>query len=122
MEPQSYNPAVTNLPNIPEGIQVQSTTPVLDSLPAQTPSQPTIANVPLQASTLHVQGDTAPAAILNLPSMADDIDLIEKEWVTKVKDIIRAHKDDPYQQSQLLSQAKSDYMQKRYNKIIKTSS
>ena len=56
-----------------------------------------------------------------VPDTADDNDLIEKEWVTKAKQIIEKTRDNPYQQSQELTNFKSDYMQKRYNKSIKMS-
>ena len=54
-----------------------------------------------------------------VPAVADDQDLIEKEWVAKAKQIIEKTRDDPHQQSQELTVFKNDYMQKRYNKTIK---
>ncbi|HXR50149.1 MAG TPA: hypothetical protein VN778_03940 [Verrucomicrobiae bacterium] len=53
------------------------------------------------------------------PPMADDSDLIEKEWVSKAKQIVERTREDPYQQSEQLTAVKADYMQKRYNKTIK---
>jgi hypothetical protein len=53
------------------------------------------------------------------PVMADDGDLIEKEWVNKAKHIVEHTRDDPYKQSEELTVVKADYMQKRYNKTIK---
>ena len=55
------------------------------------------------------------------PVVADDTDLIEKEWVTKAKKIVEATKEDPYQQTKELTSFKADYMQKRYNKTLKVS-
>lgn len=52
---------------------------------------------------------------------ADDADLIEKEWVTKAKQIVERTRDDPYKQSEDLTLFKADYMQKRYGKTIKVS-
>jgi hypothetical protein len=37
----------------------------------------------------------------------------------KAKHIVEKTRDNPYQQSQELTIFKNDYMQKRYNKIIK---
>ena len=53
--------------------------------------------------------------------VADDGDLIEKEWVTKLKSIIASTKEDPYKQSEEITALKADYLQKRYNKTLKQS-
>lgn len=56
-----------------------------------------------------------------VPDAAEDNDLIEKEWVAKAKQIIETTRDDPYLQSQEMTNFKADYIQKRYNKSIKMS-
>lgn len=53
------------------------------------------------------------------PEMADDVDLIEKEWVHKAKEIVARTKDDPRQQNQEMNRVKADYLKKRYDKDIK---
>ncbi|MDZ7744337.1 MAG: hypothetical protein U5K77_01070 [Candidatus Saccharibacteria bacterium] len=53
------------------------------------------------------------------PPIADDVDLIEKEWVHKAKEIVEHTKDDPYKQNQQMNQVRADYLKKRYNKEIK---
>lgn len=53
------------------------------------------------------------------PQIADDTDLIEKEWVLKAKEIVEHTKHDPYQQNKGVERLKADYMQKRYNREIK---
>ena len=53
------------------------------------------------------------------PQIADDTDLIEKEWVLKAKEIVDRTKHDPYQQNKGVERLKADYMQKRYSKEIK---
>lgn len=55
------------------------------------------------------------------PSLADDTDLIEKEWVMKAKAIVQRTKDDPHQQTQEMNYFKADYLKKRYNKDVKVS-
>ena len=55
------------------------------------------------------------------PSVADDADLIEKEWVQKAKQIIAHTLNDPFLQSKEINLFKADYMQKRYNKVLKQS-
>jgi len=61
-----------------------------------------------------------PAADSN-PVIADDADLIEKEWILKAKEIVARTKHDPYQQNKEVEKMKADYMRKRYNKDIKTT-
>lgn len=53
--------------------------------------------------------------------MADDADLIEKEWVVRAKALVAETKDDPYRQNKEFNKAKADYIKKRYNKDIKVS-
>ncbi len=55
------------------------------------------------------------------PIVADDNDLIEKEWVEKAKRIIEQNREDPKKQSKEMTLFKADYMKKRYNKVIKVS-
>lgn len=54
---------------------------------------------------------------LNLP--ADDVDLIEKEWVEKAKEVVGATRGDPHAQNNEMNKIKADYIKKRYNKDIK---
>lgn len=53
--------------------------------------------------------------------MADDADLIEKEWVLKAKAIVAHTRNDPHQQNVEMTNIKADYLKKRYNKDLKTS-
>lgn len=85
------------------------TTPALD-LPV--PSAPAPA-APVNLTHSQVSGQT--------PAVADDADLIEKEWVQKAKEIISETQNDPHLQSKELNIFKADYMQKRYNKVLKLS-
>lgn len=55
------------------------------------------------------------------PIIADDVDVIEKEWVDKAKKIVNATKEDPYQQEKEVSKLQADYLMKRYNKQVKLS-
>lgn len=57
----------------------------------------------------------------NAPSIADDIDLIEKEWVEKAKEIVEKTRDNPYLQNKAISEIKADYIKKRYNKDVSKS-
>jgi hypothetical protein len=53
------------------------------------------------------------------PMIADDADLIEKEWVEKAKAIVAQTKDNPYEQNKAMNKFKADYLKKRYNKDLK---
>ena len=53
------------------------------------------------------------------PLIADDVDVIEKEWVAKAKEIVIKTRDDPHAQSNQLMIFRHDYMKKRYGKEIK---
>lgn len=60
-----------------------------------------------------------PTAAANAPDLADDVDVIEKEWVDKAKEIVNDTKDNPHKQNHSVSILKADYMKKRYGKDIK---
>lgn len=55
------------------------------------------------------------------PAIADDVDVIEKEWVQKAKSIVDQHHDDPYKQEEEANKLQSSYLKKRYGKIVKKS-
>lgn len=58
----------------------------------------------------------------DLPSVAADDDLIEKEWVDKAKQIIAETQDDPAAREKLVGRLQADYLKKRYGKDLGTSS
>ena len=90
--------------------------------PAANPLMPAI-NLPVPTAPLPTvaQGTVANTTANANPAVADDADLIEKEWVQKAKDIIKQTQNDPHLQSRELNVFKADYMQKRYNKVLKLS-
>jgi len=56
---------------------------------------------------------------LGVPDVAEDVDLIEKEWVKKAKDIVNATYGDPYTQNKQMNKMKIEYIKKRYDRVIK---
>jgi hypothetical protein len=62
-------------------------------------------------------GDDNP---VDVPEIAEDVDLIEKEWVKKAKDIVHATLGDPYTQNKQITKMKLEYIKKRYDREIKT--
>jgi len=64
-------------------------------------------------------GTTTPTTDPATPLVADDVDVIEKEWVDKAKKIVGSTREDPHSQEQQVSKLQADYLMKRYNKQIK---
>ena len=56
-----------------------------------------------------------------IAQLAQDKDLIEREWVDKAKHIVENTRDDPFKQNEELTNLKADYMKKQFNKTIKLS-
>lgn len=54
----------------------------------------------------------------DVPDIAEDIDLIEKTWVKKAKDIVAATQGDPHTQNKQINRMKVEYIKKRYDKHI----
>jgi hypothetical protein len=87
---------------------------------AAMPAAPAMPISPLSPPAGPQTGVTGTTNIA-VPITADDTDLIEKEWVTKAKQIVERNRDDPHKQSEELTVFRADYLQKRYNKTIKVS-
>lgn len=67
------------------------------------------------------QSTPVPTATDDLPLVANDDDLIEKDWVDKAKKIIIETKDDPYRREQEVSKLQADYLRKRYGRELGAS-
>lgn len=91
--------------------------------------QPSGLPAPLAQTTTTVQQQTNAAqatapppqlpATTDMPQMADDIDLIEKEWVEKAKQIVEKTREDPRAQTEALDKVKSEYQKRRFNREAK---
>ena len=60
-------------------------------------------------------------SVNDMPLVAADEDVIEKEWVDKAKKIIDETKDDPYARTNRVNELQKNYLQKRYNKELGAS-
>jgi len=81
------------------------------------PAPPPITPVPMpQVVPAPVVQQQVPAD--DMPALANDDDLIEKEWVDKAKKIIAETKDDPYRREQEVNRLQADYLKKRYGKEL----
>lgn len=85
----------------------------VQSMPTMTPSG-TPDPATAQTTIVQTPGQSGDDSHL----IADDSDVIEKEWVERAKKIIAATSSDPYFEAQELSKLKASYMRKRFNKDI----
>lgn len=75
------------------------------------PALPTpVISSPQQPTQGTVSDDT--------PIVANDDDLIEKEWVDKAKKILADTRDDPYKREKEISQLQIEYIRRRYGRQI----
>lgn len=88
--------------------------------PQQGP-QPVHSQAPASSSTQPVDQTQHGAHQSSNPVLAEDVDLIEKEWVDKAKAIVNHTRDDPHRQNKEINKMKADYIKKRYNKDIQVS-
>lgn len=99
--------------------------PEIASFPASAPSSQVIPQDQPTQAPQQVAPDPAAASpvatSLDDSLIADDADLIEKEWVARAKAIVDQTKTDPFVQNKELNKVKADYIKKRYNKDVKVS-
>lgn len=102
---------VAEKPKTPEAFPSRQSAP-----PVPLPPVPTATGAPTTIPT----DDGAQPVIASPP--AKDIDRIEKVWVDKAKTIIAQTRDDPFLQNNEMSKVKAAYIEKRFNKKLKTDS
>lgn len=130
MDPQSSNQGSFEVPAVQQNADMIPSLPGNESYPAApeaapatgapmpplAQSQPAVPAPPVFQQT---PLPPVPAAHVASPAVADDLDLIEKEWVEKAKQIVAQTRSDPHAQNKEMNRFKADYMQKRYGKEIK---
>lgn len=77
--------------------------------------QPVAPGAPASAPAQPASGLTTP------PSAADDVDVIEKEWVEQAEQVIERTKDDPFTEEEAVEELQADYLKKRYGHDLKRS-
>lgn len=92
---------------------------VQEQAPAAPVLPPPVLVVPGSQPTQTTAEPSAPVS--DMPLVAGDEDLIEKEWVDKAKKIVEETKDDPYRREQEVGKLQADYLRKRYGKELHTS-
>lgn len=108
MNPQSQPIEPASLPR-----PIDPTTMQQQGLPAATSAQPHIPQAPAPQN-LVAEGKKS----THSPDIAEDVDLIEKEWVEKAKHIVASTKENPREQNVEIAKLKADYMKQRYNKEV----
>ena len=86
------------------------------------PDTPVIPQAPVTpaAPPADDQAQKLPVSPVTADLKADDGDLIEKQWIERTRLIVDKTHDDPHRQKNEMSKVKADYIQKRFNKTIKT--
>ena len=124
---QSVEAPVQMPGNVERGLEQNTQNPEIqrgiESGPApqavqQPPVIPTTLPVVTTSQTAQDDNTQTVASDDDTPLTAADEDLIEKEWVEKLKKIITLTRDDPYERSRVIAQLQADYLKKRYNKVL----
>lgn len=84
--------------------------------PQLPPAQPVV--LPTYVPPTPTDQPTSTAVVSGTPSVAGDDDLIEKEWVDKLKKIITLTAGNPHERARVVAQLQADYLKKRYNKTL----
>lgn len=127
------NPSAENMPQIPGGAEFFPDgavyRPEVGQSHEQSPAQ-AVEQAPMPPTTLPTVAAPIPVALPvqqvddknllgdDVPSVAADEDLIEKEWVDKLKKIITITKGNPYEQAKAVALLQADYLKKRYNREV----
>ena len=122
-------------PQIPGGIEYfpDGSSRSVESRPTYSPEQqqahqeqlsPQAPVIPVDPTQLAVPQAIQPVSqptdgvVMGLPAIAADDELMEKEWVDKVKKIIDLTRGNPYEQAKSVAALQADYLKKRYNRTI----
>jgi len=117
-----FAPTMPDVAPIPGAAQEQLSNPETQTGPMQgaptTSTPPILPVVQPVAQPVVAPADDTTALTATAPTTAADDDLIEKEWVTKAKQVVSATRGDPYAQAKQVAALMRDYVQKRYGKEV----
>lgn len=111
-------PTTEGLPE-PESMAAAPEISQAPPLPASTSIQSTPQPDPAMLASASTNDPVPPTALMTDAMIADDADLIEKEWVERAKAIVEQTKADPHLQNKEINKVKAVYLKKRYNKDLK---
>lgn len=84
----------------------------------QAPAPPLVLPTPVVISSSGDDVNITSTVQDDMPTVASDDELIEKEWVIKAKKVIAETKDDPYRREQEVRRLQDDYLSKRYGRQL----
>lgn len=84
----------------------------------QSTTPPVAPPIPVAIALPGDDATTTPRPVSGSPTVANDDELIETEWVNKAKKVIAETKDDPYRREQEVSRLQADYLAKRYGREL----
>jgi hypothetical protein len=105
----------------PERPAAPEMAPAASSAPqsAQVTPPPKLSPADVAAAIAAVPGPTGPGMpAAATPAQADDVDVIEPEWVAKAEEVVAAHQGDPYGEEEAIEHLQQDYLQKRYGHTV----
>ena len=97
------------------GERYQDNRPELGAVQAEAAQ---IAMPALPAPVLQTAQPVQAATTDDTPIVANDDDLIEKEWVDKAKKILGETRDDPYKREREINKLQIEYIRRRYGREI----
>lgn len=120
MNPSAPTPEqhlVTGIPEIPAVPEAQPQAPV-QSAPAAMPTIP-MSSVPTPAPAPLADDVPVTAPILGAPpAVAEDVDVIEKEWVDQAEAAVKSTEGDPHAEEEAIEALQIDYLKKRYDHSV----
>lgn len=128
MQPNQPGPAPQPTPEQPVSSNEQFQTPVAPGEAApvvpqggtQPAPMPQVPQVPPAQDPIAQPGVPAVSSAPQVgPQTAEDVDVIEKEWVDQAEKIIDETKGDPYVEEEAVESLQQDYLMKRYGHQVK---
>jgi len=92
-----------------------------ESIPQDNPATatlPPIADAVAPSPSDQTPTDDNKESPASAPATAKHSDQIEREWVSKAKQILNETRDDPHNREERVNALQADYLQKRYNRAI----
>lgn len=78
----------------------------------------TVLPTPVIGATTATDDTADDISLSNNPAVANDDDLIEKEWVDKAKKIVAETQDDPHKRDEQVNKLQVDYLKKRFGREL----
>lgn len=115
-QPGEFQPTATGEQLAPGFERAGDRQPEVGSVQAEA-VQLAMPTLPVPVTTTNDDDDAVSLSDTSL-LVANDDDLIEKEWVDKAKKIIADTKDNPFQREREISKLQIEYVRKRYGRVI----